>query len=336
MPYRDLALEIVRATELGAIASSFFVGKGDKNAGDKAAVDAIRFYLSTIDIDGTIIIGEGEKDEAPMLYNGERVGTGTGLKVDIAVDPVEGTTVLANGQANAISTIALAEHGSMLRPGSSFYMNKIVVPQQAKEAIDIRQSPTENLKNIAECLNKEMGALTVCVMDRPRHEALIRELRELGVRILLIFHGDVAGALSAALPGTDVDVLMGIGGTPEAILSAAAVIALDGGMQCMRAPQSEMEKDRLLSEGADLEEVLTLNDLIRSDNTYFAATGITSSSFLRGVQFRSNNIVTTQSIITRSRSGTIRYIEGIHDLSKKLTGVDFALPKLSTFPKQKG
>jgi fructose-1,6-bisphosphatase II len=323
---RDLALEIVRATELAAIASSFFVGKGDKEAGDKAAVDAIRFYLGTVDIQGTIVIGEGEKDEAPMLFNGEKVGTGTGPRVDIAVDPVEGTALLANGQPNAIATIAMAEHGSMLRPGSSFYMNKLVVPEKAREAIDLRRTPTENLKDIAESLDKELHALSVFILDRPRHYALIEELRRLGVRIFLSSHGDVTGALAAALPDTDIDVLMGIGGTPEAILSAAALKAIGGGMQCCRAPQSDAEKQRLLDEGVDLGEILGLDDLIRSENTFFAATGITNSSFLRGVQFRANNVAVTQSIVMRSRSGTIRYIDGIHNLDKKLTGAGYSLP----------
>ena len=321
MAYRDLALEIVRATELGAIASSFYVGRGDKEAGDKAAVDAIRFYMSSVVIDGTIIIGEGEKDEAPMLYNGEKVGSGKGPKVDVAVDPVEGTTVLAKGQANAISTIAIADEGAMLRPGSSFYMDKLVVPRAAKNVIDIDASPTTNCRRIAAALDKDINALTVCVLDRPRNAALIRELRQIGVRIILIFHGDVAGGVSAALSTTDIDVLYGIGGTPEAIITAAAVKSLDGGMQCRRAPQLESERDRLKDEGTDIQEVLELSDLIRSGNTFFAATGITSSSFLRGVQFKSHHIVTTHSIVMRSQSGTIRYVEGIHDLRKKLTVV---------------
>jgi len=318
--FRDLALEMVRVTELGAISASFFAGKGDKNGGDKAAVDAIRYYLNTINIDGTIVIGEGEKDEAPMLYNGEKVGTGNGPKVDIAIDPVEGTTLLANGMPNSIATIALAEEGTMLKPGSSFYMQKIVVQERAKDAIDITKSPTENLIQIAECLNKNVNELTVFVLDRSRHDDLIQELRTLGVRILLNAHGDVSGAVAASLPDTEVDVLMGIGGTPEAIIAAAAVKSVNGGMQCRWAPQSDYERDRMLLEGTDLQQVLSLDDLISCDNTFFAATGITSSTFLRGVQFKANRIATTQSIVMRSRSGTIRYIDGIHNLNKKLSG----------------
>lgn len=331
--YRDLALEMVRVTELAAIASAFYVGKGDKEGGDGAAVDAMRHYFNTINIDGTIIIGEGEKDEAPMLFNGEKVGTGDGPMVDIAVDPVEGTTLLAKGQPNAIATIALAEAGSMLRPGSSFYMNKIVVPHQAKDAIDISKSPTENLRSIADAMNRTVNSLTVVVLDRPRHKELIEELRACGVRILLYSHGDVSGAVAAALDGRGVDALFGIGGTPEAIITAAAVKAMDGGMQCKRAPQSYSEGKRLFEEGTNVDEILTLDDLISSDNAFFAATGITTSNFLRGVQFQSRNVVTTQSVVMRSRSGTIRFIDGIHNLNKKLAGQDFELPDFKALVK---
>jgi fructose-1,6-bisphosphatase II len=320
---------MVRVTELAAISSSFFVGKGDKEGGDSAAVDAMRHYLNTININGTIVIGEGEKDEAPMLYNGEKVGTGEGPEVDIAVDPVEGTTLLAKGQPNAIATIALAEKGSMLRVGSSFYMNKIVVPAAARDAIDISKSPSENIHNIAKALDKKVRSLTISVLDRPRHDKLIEELRDSGVRILLIAHGDVAGGVSATLSTRGVDALFGIGGTPEAIITAAAVKALGGGMQCRRAPQTYQEGKRLEAEGFDLDEVLGINDLVSSENTFFAATGITTSNFLRGVEFSSHNIVTTQSVVMRSRSGTIRWIDGIHNLDKKLSGQDFQVPWLS-------
>ncbi len=318
MPTRDLSLELVRVTELAAISASFFVGLGDKEGGDKAAVDAMRYYLNTIDFDGTIIIGEGAKDDAPMLYNGENLGTGKPPKVDIAVDPVEGTTLLALGQPNAIATIAIAEAGSMLNPGSSYYMKKLVVSQKAKNAIDINLSPAENLKNIAKALNKNINALTVFVLNKPRHQKLIQEIRSVGARIIIHDHGDVWGALAAALPETDIDVLMGTGGTPEAIIAAAAIKALDGGMQCIMDPQSEEEKQTLIQEKININRVLQLNDLIQSDNTFFAATGITSSSFLQGVHFKNNQKVTTQSIVMRSRSGTIRYIDGIHHLDKKL------------------
>ncbi|MEM9887380.1 MAG: class II fructose-bisphosphatase [Bacteroidota bacterium] len=326
MAFRDLALEMVRVTELAAISSSFFVGKGNKEGGDGAAVDAMRHYLSTINIDGTIVIGEGEKDEAPMLFNGEKVGTGEGPEVDIAVDPVEGTTLLAKGQPNSIATLALSEKGSMLTPGSSFYMNKIVVPKEARGSIDITKSPTENIKNIAHALDKNVRGLTVFVLDRPRHSALIEELRECGVRILLTAHGDVAGSVSAMLPNTDIDALFGVGGTPEAIITACAARAMDGEIQCMRAPQSFKERKRLEEEETNLEEVLTMDELVACDNTFFAATGITTGNFLQGVRFQSRDIVSTQSIIMRSRSGTIRFIDGLHNLGKKLSGQNFDMP----------
>lgn len=322
---RDLALELVRVTELAALSASSFVGLGDKENGDKAAVDAMRHYLNTIDMDGEVIIGEGEKDEAPMLYNGEKLGTGQGPKVDIAVDPVEGTTLLAMGQPNAIATIAIAEKGSMLQPGSSYYTKKLVVNKQARDVINIEASTEENIRNIAKALNKNVEAITVFVLNKPRHQQLIKELRVLGVRILLHDHGDVWGALAAALPDTGIDVLMGTGGTPEAIIAATAIIALDGGMQCMLDPQSEEEKAVLKSEGISIGKVLTLKDLVNSNNTFFAATGITSSSFLKGVNFRAGNIATTQSIVMRSYSGTIRYIDGIHQLDKKMKRVKFEL-----------
>lgn len=322
---RDLALELVRVTELAALSASYFVGLGDKENGDKAAVDAMRYYLNTIDMDGEVIIGEGAKDEAPMLYNGEKLGTGKGPKVDIAVDPVEGTTLLALGQPNALATIAIAEQGSMLRPGSSYYTKKLVVNNQARDVINIEASTEENILAIAKALNKPVPSITVFVLNKPRHQQLIAELRTLGVRIMIHDHGDVWGALAAALPDTGIDVLMGIGGTPEAIISATAIQALDGGMQCMLMPQTEEEKKVLLAEGTVLGKVLTLNDLVNSDNTFFAATGITSSSFLKGVNFKAGNIATTQSIVMRSYSGTTRYIDGIHQLDKKMKRVKFDL-----------
>lgn len=322
---KDLSLDMVRVTELAAINTSFYVGRGDKEAGDKAAVDAMRYYLNTVNIDGTVIIGEGEKDKAPMLFNGEKVGTGQGLSIDIAVDPVEGTTLMANGEANAIATIALSDGGCMLEVGSSFYMNKLVVSQAAKQAIDIKASTASNLKNIAAALNREVKSLTVFVLNRERNQKLINEIREVGARILLHDHGDVSGALSAVLPNTPIDVLMGIGGTPEAIIAAAAVKAADGGMQCQYSPQSVDEAIKVLKEVGSTEQVLQLDDLIKSENTFFAATGITSGAFLQGVQFKSSNIVSTQSIVMRASSGTIRYIDGIHNLSKKLANTNFTI-----------
>lgn len=324
---RDLSLEIVRVTELAALSASFYAGLGDKDGGDKAAVDAMRHYLNKIHFDGTIIIGEGEKDDAPMLFNGEKLGTGKGPKVDIAVDPVEGTTLLALGQPNAIATIAIADSGAMLDPGSSYYMKKLAVSKKAKNAIDIKLSPTENLENIAKALGKSIHSLTVFVLNKPRHKELIKEIRAVGARIIIHDHGDVWGGLAAALPETDIDVLMGTGGTPEAIIAAAAIKSLDGGFQCMMDPKTEEEKQILLQEGKDLDQVYHLDDLIKSDDAFFAATGITSSSFLQGVHFKPGSMATTQSIVMRSHSGTIRYINGIHNLDKKMANMGFELPK---------
>lgn len=317
-PDRNLAMELVRVTEAAAISAARYMGRGDKEGGDQAAVNAMRAFLRTVDMYGTVVIGEGEKDEAPMLYNGEKVGSGRGPRVDIAVDPVEGTRLLALGRPNAIAVIAAAEAGSMWRPGNSFYMDKIVVEAAARDAIDITDTPANNLHRIAEALGRKVEDLTVFVLDKPRHEALIAEIRRAGARISLHTDGDVMGALMAAIPGTGIDVLMGIGGTPEGVLAACAVKALGGGMQGRRAPQKDFEKERLAAEGVDLDEVLTQDDLVRSDNTFFAATAITEGSFLEGVRFdRGKDVVTTESIVIRSASGSVRYIRGIHQFRRK-------------------
>ena len=252
---RNLTMELVRVTESAAISASKFIGTGDKNAGDKAAVDGMREFLKNIDIKGTIVIGEGEKDEAPMLYNGEQVGNGKGPEVDIAVDPVEGTNLLALGRPNAIATIAIAERGSMWNPGNSFYMNKLVVGEKSKNVIDIRLSITENLHRIAKAEGKNIKDVMVYILDKPRHKAMIEEIRNTGARITLHTDGDVLGALLAAMPNTGVDVLMGIGGTPEGVLAACAIKALNGGMQGMRAPQLAEEKENLEKDGVNIDEV---------------------------------------------------------------------------------
>ncbi len=315
-PDRNLAMELVRVTEAAAISAARYMGKGDKEAGDQAAVDAMRAVLDTVEMDGLVVIGEGEKDEAPMLYNGERVGTGSPPAVDVAVDPVEGTRLLALGRPNAISVIAVAEKGSMWDPGGSLYMDKIVVEKRAREAIDITLSPAENLRRIAEALGRPVEDLTVFVLDKPRHQQLIEEIRQAGARIALHTDGDIMGALMAAIPGTGVDVLMGIGGTPEGVISAAAVKALGGGMQGRRAPQKDYEKERLQKElGDTIDEVLTLDDLIHADDAFFAATGITDGAFLEGVHFDREGGVTTHSIVIRALSGSIRYVKGIHQLN---------------------
>ncbi len=316
-PDRNLAMELVRVTEAAAISAARHMGLGDREAGDQAAVDAMRAFLRTVEMNGVVVIGEGEKDEAPMLFNGEPVGSGDGPEVDVAVDPVEGTTLLALGRPNALAVIAVAERGSMWAPGGSFYMNKIVVERQAREAIDITLSPTDNLLRIAEALERDICDLTVFVLDKPRHQGLIDEIRQTGARITLQTDGDVMGALMAAIPGAGVDVLMGVGGAPEGVLAAAAVKALGGGMQAMRAPQLEQEKRQLKTQGVNIREVLTQDTLVKGDNAFFAATGITQGAFLDGVHFDRRGGVTTQSIVIRSMTGSIRYIKGIHQLTKR-------------------
>jgi fructose-1,6-bisphosphatase II len=315
-PERNLALELVRVTEAAALAAAHHMGTGDKEAGDRAAVNAMRLILSTVQMDGVIVIGEGEKDRAPMLYNGERVGNGRPPAVDVAVDPVEGTRLLALGRPNALSVIALAERWSMWNPGPSFYMEKLVVGKQARAAIDLRLSPTENLHRIAEALGRPVRNLTVFVLDKPRHEKLLHEIRAAGARVSLQTDGDVAGALMACLPGTGIDVLMGIGGTPEGVLAAAAVKAAGGAMQCRRAPQSEAERERVLAAcGETWDEILTQDDLIRSEDAFFAATGITDGALLQGVRYE-NGVIITHSLVMRVKTGTVRYIKAIHQIDK--------------------
>ena len=313
-PDRNLAMELVRVTEAAAISAARYMGTGDKEGGDGAAVDAMRAFLKTVEMKGTVVIGEGEKDEAPMLYNGEIVGTGFGPEVDVAVDPVEGTNLLALGRPNSIAVLGVAERGSMWDPGNSFYMNKLVVEKKARHVIDISLSPTENLNRIAEALGRNVSDLTVFVLEKKRHEKLIQEIRKAGARITMHTDGDVLGALMAAIPGTGVDVLMGIGGTPEGVIAACAVKALNGGMQGMRAPQLQSEIEQLKKDKVDISKVLTLNTLVKSDNTFFAATGITEGSFLEGVRFDQAGGVTTHSIVIRSLTGSVRYVKGIHQL----------------------
>lgn len=314
--YRNLGMELVRVTEAAALSAATFMGTGDKEGGDKAAVDAMRAVLKSVDMHGVVIIGEGEKDEAPMLFNGEQVGNGREPRLDIAVDPVEGTTLLAYGRPNSIAVIAASPEGSMWDPGPSLYMDKIVVTKAAKEAIDITLPTAENLHNIAKALDRHVTDLTVFVLDKPRHAQLIDDIRSTGARITLHTDGDVMGALMAAVPGTGVDVLMGVGGTPEGVISAAAVKALGGGMQAMPAPQLEAEKQALAADSTFLPgQVLQLNDLIHSDDAFFAATGITSGTFLEGVHFDRAGGVTTHSIVIRAITGSIRHIKGIHQLN---------------------
>ena len=291
------------------------MGRGDKEAADGAAVDAMRTQLSVVAMEGTVIIGEGEKDEAPMLFNGEVIGNGEPPKVDIAVDPIDGTTLTALGRANALAVIAASEGGSMFDPGPCVYMEKIAVGPDAAGAIDILRSPTENLHSIAEAKNQPVENLTAVILDRDRHMELIKEVRTAGARIRLIPDGDVAGAISTAWAGSGADVLFGIGGTPEGVVSAAALRCMGGEQQGLLWPRSASERSEALDAGYDLNKVLHIDDLVSSDNCFFAATGITDGDLLKGVRF-DRGVAKTQSLVMRSQSGTVRLIEGHHQLSK--------------------
>jgi fructose-1,6-bisphosphatase II len=315
IPDRNLALELVRVTESAATFASRWIGRGDKNAADQAAVDAMRLMINTVSMRGVVVIGEGEKDEAPMLYNGEEVGDGSGPEVDVAVDPLEGTRLTALGMPNAISVIAVAERGTMFFPGAALYMDKIAVGPRGADAIDIDATPTENLERVAEAKSVDVNDLTVVVLERDRHEDLIAELREAGARVNLIRDGDVAPAIAAAQAGTGVDLLMGIGGTPEGVISAAAIKSLGGAMQGKLWPRDDDERQKLLDAGFDIDRVLTADDLVEGDDVFVAATGVTSGALLRGVRVVQDH-VETDSIVMRSRSGTFRRIQASHPLSK--------------------
>ena len=314
-PDRNLALELVRVTEAAAIAGGNWVGYGDKNRADGAAVDAMRALLDTVHFNGVVVIGEGEKDEAPMLFNGERVGDGSGPEVDVAVDPIDGTRLTAMGYNNALSVLAVAEGGTMFDPSAVFYMDKLVTGPEAADSVDLRLPVKDNLRRIARALNKDIQQVTVCVLDRPRHDQLVKEIRETGARVRFIMDGDVAGAIAAARPGTGVDVLMGIGGTPEGIVTACAIKATGGVIQGRLAPVDEAERQAALDAGLDLDQILTTDDLVTSDNCYFAATGITDGDLLRGVRY-SKDYISTQSIVMRSKSGTVRIVEAEHQVDK--------------------
>ena len=323
-PDRNLALELVRVTEAAAMGAGRWIGRGDKNAADQAAVDAMRAMLDTVTMDGAVVIGEGEKDEAPMLFNGEQVGDGGGTAVDVAVDPLEGTRLTALGQPNAIAVIAVAERGSMFFPGAAVYMNKIAVGADAIDAIDIDASPAENVRAVATAKGVRPTDIRVVVLERERHEDLIGELREAGARVVLIRDGDVAPAIAAARPETSVDMLMGVGGTPEGVISAAALKSLGGGMQGRLWPRDDEERQRLVEAGYDVDRVLTTDDLVASDDVFIAATGVTTGALLRGVRYVRDGAI-TDSLVIRSRSGTVRRIEARHNLEKltHFTGREF-------------
>ena len=313
VPSRNLALELVRVTETAAIAASRWVGRGAKNEADQSAVDGMRKMINTVAMDGIIVIGEGEKDQAPMLYNGERVGDGTGPKVDVAVDPIDGTTLTSKGMANAISVIALAERGTMFDPTAIFYMRKIAVGPEAAGVIDITAPTDVNLKKIAKAKGLDVESLTVVLLDRPRHDDLVKEIRAVGARIKFITDGDVAGAVEAARPGTGIDVLMGIGGTPEGIIAACAMKCLGGEIQGILHPRSDEERANATNKGFDLTKVLQTNDLVKGEDVFFAATGITDGELLSGIRYTSTHIE-SNSLVMRSRSKTIRTIYSEHPL----------------------
>jgi len=315
IPEPNLALDLVRVTEAAALAAGRWMGRGNKIAADQAAVDAMRLVLNTIEMDGVIVIGEGEKDEAPMLFNGERLGTGEAPAVDIAVDPVEGTSLTARGSSGALSVAALAERGSMYAPGSLVYMDKIAVGPEARGAIDINAPVEANLKAIARAKGRDVDDLTVIILDRPRHAALIETVRQTGARIRLIHDGDVSGGVSTALDETGIDVLLGVGGSPEAVITAAALKCLGGEIQCKLWPRDDRERQYAADHGLDLNAILTMDDLVKSDNVFFSATGITRGELLDGVRYFGGG-ARTSSVVMRSKSGTIRYVTATHRWDK--------------------
>ncbi|MGW1794765.1 class II fructose-bisphosphatase [Streptomyces sp. NPDC001984] len=323
-PDRNLALELVRVTEAAAMAAGRWVGRGDKIGADGAAVRAMRTLVSTVSMNGVVVIGEGEKDEAPMLFNGERVGDGTGAEVDIAVDPIDGTTLTAKGMPNAIAVLAAAERGAMFDPSAVFYMDKLVTGPEAADFVDIDAPVSVNVRRVAKAKRSTPEDVTVCILDRPRHEGIIKEVREAGARIKLISDGDVAGSILALREGTGIDLLLGVGGTPEGIISACAVKCLGGTIQGKLWPKDDAERGRAIDAGHDLDRVLTTEDLVTGENVFFVATGITDGELLRGVRYRSET-ATTDSIVMRSRSGTVRRIDSEHRLSKlrAYSAIDF-------------
>ncbi|PWI43886.1 class II fructose-bisphosphatase [Streptomyces sp. ICBB 8177] len=323
-PDRNLALELVRVTEAAAMAAGRWVGRGDKNGADGAAVKAMRTLVHTVSMNGVVVIGEGEKDEAPMLFNGEQVGDGSGPECDVAVDPIDGTTLNAKGMPNAVSVLAVAERGAMYDPSAVFYMDKLVTGPEAADYVDITAPASVNIRRVAKAKNSSPEDVTVVVLDRPRHDGLVREIRETGARIKFISDGDVAGAIMACREGTGVDLLLGVGGTPEGIIAACAMKCLGGTIQGKLWPKDDAERQRAIDAGHDLDRVLLTDDLVRGDNVFFVATGITDGELLRGVRYKAET-ATTSSLVMRSKSGTIRQIDSTHRLSKlrAYSAIDF-------------
>ncbi|MDP9444576.1 MAG: class II fructose-bisphosphatase [Actinomycetota bacterium] len=314
-PDRNLAMELVRVTEAAAMAAGRWVGRGDKNGADGAAVNAMRALIGTVGMRGVVVIGEGEKDHAPMLFNGERVGDGTGPECDVAVDPIDGTTLAAKGMNNAIAVMAVAPRGSMYDPSAVFYMEKLVAGSEAAEVVDIRLPVAENIRRTAKAKGSSNSDVTVVLLDRPRHEQIVAEIRAAGARIKFITDGDVAGGIMAARPGTGIDLLVGIGGTPEGIITACAMKALGGVIQGRLWPRDDDERQKAIDAGLQLDQVLTTDQLVCGDDVFFVATGITDGELMRGVHYRGGG-ATTHSLVMRSRSGTIRSIQSEHRLSK--------------------
>lgn len=323
-PSRNLALELVRVTEAAALSAARFMGRGDKAAGDQAAVDGMRLVLNSIEMAGIVIIGEGEKDEAPMLYNGEKLGYGTTPEVDIAVDPIDGTRPLAEGRLNSIATVAVAPRGTMYDPGPFVYMNKIAVGPAAKGVINVERSVEENLRAIAKASGKRIQDLAVVMLERDRHATLKAEVRRCGARIRMIDDGDVAGALMAAVPDSGIDVLMGIGGTPEGVLAACALRAMGGEIQGKLFARNEDELQRGREMGYDFNKILTMDDLVASEDVFFAATGITDGELLDGVKYSANG-ARTHSLVVRGTTGTVRQVIATHSLEKleKISPIEY-------------
>jgi fructose-1,6-bisphosphatase II len=325
-PDRNLAMELVRVTEAAAMAAGRWVGRGDKNGADGVAVNAMRVLISTVGMRGVVVIGEGEKDNAPMLYNGELVGDGTGPECDVAVDPIDGTTLTAKGMNNAIAVMAVAPRGSMFDPSAVFYMEKLITGREAAHVVDIRNPVKENIHQVAKAKNGTPEDVTVVLLDRPRHQGLVDEIRATGARIKFIVDGDVAGAIMAARHGTGIDLLLGVGGTPEGIIAACAMKCLDGTIQARLWPSSDDERQRALDAGHNLDpdHVLTTDDLVAADDCFFVATGITDGELMQGVRYRAGSS-TTHSLVMRARSGTIRNITSEHQLKKlrAYAAVDF-------------
>jgi fructose-1,6-bisphosphatase II len=326
-------MELVRVTEAGAMAAGRWVGRGDKEGGDGAAVDAMRELVNSVSMRGVVVIGEGEKDHAPMLYNGEEVGNGDGPDCDFAVDPIDGTTLMSKGLSNAISVLAVSERGTMFDPSAVFYMNKIAVGPEAVDSIDITAPIGENIRQVAKARSLSVSDMTVCILDRPRHKKLIADVRAAGARCRLISDGDVAGAISACRPNTSTDLLVGIGGTPEGIIAAAAIRCMGGAIQGQLAPRDDEERQKAVDAGHDLDRVLMTEDLVSGDNVFFCATGVTDGDLLKGVHYYSGGC-TTQSIVMRSKSGTVRMIEAYHRLSKlnEYSAIDFTGDSNAIYP----